>query len=158
MSRRTATKDLRKGDDDAAVLAETANPEAAAQERTVDDAEVVQDGRVLDFISGTAELKDTAKEQVRQRIARALFHEYGISVEDMEGDFSVRVGGRRRRVDIAICTFRRPAVSETLASLSRLIVPAGVRLGVIVADNDVEPSARSRVEAAMPRLRSHWCG
>lgn len=56
------------------------------------------------------------------------------------------------RVDIAVCTFRRAALTETLASLSRLIVPAGVRLGVIVADNDVEPSARARVEAAMPML------
>ncbi len=56
------------------------------------------------------------------------------------------------RVDIAVCTFRRAALTETLASLSKLIVPAGVRLGVIVADNDVEPSARARVEAAMPML------
>ena len=56
------------------------------------------------------------------------------------------------RIDIAICTFRRAAVTETLASLSRLIIPAGVRLGIIVADNDVEPSARTRVEAAMPML------
>jgi len=56
------------------------------------------------------------------------------------------------RIDIAVCTFRRPALSETLASLSKLIVPAGVRLGVIVADNDMEPSARPRVEAAVPLL------
>ncbi len=56
------------------------------------------------------------------------------------------------RIDIAICTFRRAAVTETLASLSRLIIPAGVRLGIIVADNDVEPSARARVEAAIPML------
>ena len=52
------------------------------------------------------------------------------------------------RIDIAVCTFRRAALTETLASLSKLIVPAGVRLGVIVADNDVTPSARSRVKAA----------
>ncbi|MCJ8151386.1 MULTISPECIES: glycosyltransferase [Shinella] len=56
------------------------------------------------------------------------------------------------RIDIAICTFRRTALTETLTSLSQLIVPAGVRLGIIVADNDVEPSARDRVEAAMPML------
>lgn len=56
------------------------------------------------------------------------------------------------RIDIAICTFRRAALTETLASLSRLVVPAGVRLGIIVADNDVEPSARDRVEAANPML------
>ncbi len=63
---------------------------------------VVRDGFILDFISGTNEVKATAKELVRQRIARALFHEYGISVEDMKPDFPVLLGGRRRRADIAI--------------------------------------------------------
>lgn len=56
------------------------------------------------------------------------------------------------RIDIAVCTFRREALSETLASLAHVIVPPDVRLGIIVADNDVEPSARARVEAAMTRL------
>ncbi|WLS05846.1 glycosyltransferase [Shinella oryzae] len=55
-------------------------------------------------------------------------------------------------IDIAICTFRRAALTETLTSLSRLVVPAGIRLRIIVADNDVEPSARNRVESAMPML------
>ena len=64
--------------------------------------DVVRDGFVLDFISDTKQIKETPKELVRQRIARALFHEYGISVEDMAADFPVSVGGRRRRVDIAI--------------------------------------------------------
>ena len=64
--------------------------------------DVVRDGFTLDFISGTKEVKETPRELVRQRIARALFHEYGISVEDMAADFPVRVGGRRRRMDIAI--------------------------------------------------------
>ncbi len=87
--------------------------------KTDDDADVVQDGRVLDFISGTKELKDSAKEQVRQRIARALFHEYGISVDDMEADFSVSIGGRRRRVDIAIF---RPGQSHDSENLRRVVV------------------------------------
>lgn len=52
------------------------------------------------------------------------------------------------RVDIAVCTFRREALSDTLASLAQLIVPDGVRLRIIVADNDAEPSARERVDAA----------
>ena len=64
--------------------------------------DVVRDGFVLDFISDAKQVKETPKELVRQRIARALFHEYGISVEDMAADFPVSVGGRRRRVDIAI--------------------------------------------------------
>ena len=70
--------------------------------QTVPDTDVVRDGFVLDFISGVRQIKETPKELVRQRIARALFHEYGISVEDMAADFPVPVGGRRRRVDVAI--------------------------------------------------------
>ncbi|MEA2562101.1 MAG: type restriction enzyme protein [Acidobacteriota bacterium] len=74
-----------------------------------DDAEdVVGDGYLLDFISGSGRLKDTSKEQVRQRIARALFHEYGISVDDMAADFPIRVAGRRRNVDIAIFSHGKP--------------------------------------------------
>jgi type I restriction enzyme M protein len=74
---------------------------------------------MLDFISGTGDLKDTPKEQVRQRIARALFHEYGISVEDMEGDYPVSVAGRRRRVDIAIF---RPGQPHERQNLRRVVV------------------------------------
>lgn len=76
--------------------------------------DVVRDGYVLDFISGTKELKETAKEQVRQRIARALFHEYGISVDDMEADFPVTADGRRRRVDIAIFSTDHEHTPENL--------------------------------------------
>ncbi len=68
---------------------------AAAGETTVPD------GYTLDYISGGV-VRDTAKEQVRQRIARALFHEYGISVEDMERDCPVPGAGPRKKVDIAI--------------------------------------------------------
>lgn len=78
------------------------------------ESDAVPDGLILDFISGTKWLKETAAEQVRQRIARALFHEYGISVEDMEGDFPVTVGGRRRRVDIAVFSPSEPHVPENL--------------------------------------------
>lgn len=62
----------------------------------------ISDGYILDFISGEKSLKDTPKEQVRQRIARALFHEYGISVADMAADFPVSIGGKRKKLDIAI--------------------------------------------------------
>jgi len=116
MSKRTMVED-RPGA--GAELAEVHPPEGAAQSHHGDEAEVIKDGRSLDFISGTAELKDTPKEQVRQRIARALFHEYGISVEDMEADFSVNVGGRRRRVDIAIF---RPGQPHEQQNLRRVVV------------------------------------
>ena len=80
----------------------TASGAAVAATDAVPPTDVVRDGFVLDFISDAKQVKETPKELVRQRIARALFHEYGISVEDMAADFPVSVGGRRRRVDIAI--------------------------------------------------------
>lgn len=52
------------------------------------------------------------------------------------------------RVDVAVCTYRRPAVAETLASLARQDLPRDVRLRVVVADNDEQPEARERVLAA----------
>lgn len=55
----------------------------------------LEEGKLLDYITNEP-VKDTPKEQARQRIARALFHEYGISVEDMVPDF------KKKSVDIAI--------------------------------------------------------
>lgn len=67
------------------------------------DETAIADGYILDFISGEKRLKETPKEQVRQRIAVAICHEYGVAVGDMEADFAVKVGGKRRKkLDIAI--------------------------------------------------------
>lgn len=55
-------------------------------------------------------------------------------------------------IDVGVCTFRRPAVVETLASLSRQILPPGLRLRAIVADNDETPSAEARVRDAAATL------
>ena len=49
---------------------ETQAPESAHEE-----------GKLFDYITGKS-VKDTDKEKVRQRIARALIHEYGIAAED----------------------------------------------------------------------------
>ena len=91
----------RKQDGTAARAVDTA---ATVPTETSSDAPsgTVRDGYVLDFISGADEIKETAKESVRQRIARALFHEYAISVEDMEADYPVLLDGKRRRADIAV--------------------------------------------------------
>lgn len=66
-----------------------------------DDAASIEDGKIIDYITGN-QVKESAKELVRQRIARAIFHEYGFSPDDMEPDFKVTVGGKRKGVDIAI--------------------------------------------------------
>jgi len=55
-------------------------------------------GYTLDYVSGR-QIKETKKELVRQRVVRALIHEYGFSPEDMELDFSI---GGRKKVDVAI--------------------------------------------------------
>ena len=55
-------------------------------------------GYTLDYVSGK-QIKETKKELVRQRVVRALIHEYGFSPEDMELDFSI---GKRKKVDVAI--------------------------------------------------------
>ncbi|MCP8884412.1 glycosyltransferase [Devosia sp. XJ19-1] len=54
-------------------------------------------------------------------------------------------------VDIAICTFRRPFLAETLRSIGRLDT-AGHAIRVIIADNDVEPSARPLVDEMKGQL------
>ena len=90
-----------------------------AMNATEANTDVVRDGFTLDFISGTKEVKETPRELVRQRIARALFHEYGISVEDMAADFPVRVGGRRRRMDIAIFA---AGESHTPENIQRVVI------------------------------------
>ena len=90
-----------------------------AEEQPMTPTGVVRDGFVLDFISGTKEVKETAKELVRQRIARALFHEYGISVEDMAPDFPVRVGGRRRRTDLVVFGAGK---SHAIENIQRIVI------------------------------------
>ena len=55
-------------------------------------------------------------------------------------------------IDICICTFRRPHLAETLASLAALDI--GVNsVRVIVSDNDTTPSAQPRVAAIASTFR-----
>ena len=51
------------------------------------------------------------------------------------------------RVDIAVCTFRRRELAETLRSLAAITVPDGTAIRIIVADNDLQPSAEGLVDA-----------
>jgi type I restriction enzyme M protein len=55
-------------------------------------ADIIPAGYALDYVSGK-QVKETDKEQVRQRVVRALIHEYGFFPEDMELDFPI--GGRK---------------------------------------------------------------
>ena len=56
------------------------------------------------------------------------------------------------RIDIGICTFRRPELEKALLSLAMVDVPQGVSLRLIVADNDQTPSAAHLVESLRSRM------
>ncbi|MEZ5532969.1 MAG: type I restriction enzyme HsdR N-terminal domain-containing protein [Steroidobacteraceae bacterium] len=87
--------------------------EVATEGDEPENAPEAEEGKVFDYITGNP-VKDTDKERVRQRIARAIIHEYGIAAEDMEPDFRVRAGGKLRKVDIAIFAPGKPHVAENL--------------------------------------------
>lgn len=55
-------------------------------------------------------------------------------------------------IDICVCTFRRAEIAETLRSLAGIDRPAGYEIGVIVADNDDQPTARRIVSAIAGEL------
>lgn len=54
-------------------------------------------------------------------------------------------------VDVGICTFRRKELEATLLSLFMQVVPSGVFVRLIVADNDAEPTAAQLVDSLRPR-------
>ena len=53
----------------------------------------------------------------------------------------------RIRIDIGVCTYRRPELEQTLKSLAKMTVPGNTEIRIIVADNDDSPSAKGRVDA-----------
>lgn len=53
----------------------------------------------------------------------------------------------RIRIDIGVCTYRRPELEQTLTSLARMAAPGHTEIRIIVADNDTAPSAKGRVDA-----------
>jgi type I restriction enzyme M protein len=67
-------------------------------------------GYTIDYVSNK-QIKETKKELVRQRVVRALIHEYGFSPEDMALGFSI---GGRKKVDIAIFHHGKEHVIENL--------------------------------------------
>jgi succinoglycan biosynthesis protein ExoM len=50
-------------------------------------------------------------------------------------------------IDIAICTFQRPHIVDTIESVGRITPPDGLSIRIIVVDNDDAPSAKDRVNS-----------
>ena len=55
-------------------------------------------------------------------------------------------------IDICICSFRRPSLEQALESVAGQMLPAGIALRVIVADNDETAANRAQVAAWGRRL------
>lgn len=49
-------------------------------------------------------------------------------------------------IDVCICTFRRDSVTDAIRSVEAQVLPPGVALRVVVADNDDCPSAQVRMQ------------
>ncbi|TPI37904.1 glycosyltransferase family 2 protein [Mesorhizobium sp. B3-1-6] len=58
-----------------------------------------------------------------------------------------------RSIDICICTFRRPELADTVRSVAALEKPEGAVIGIVIADNDDEPSAQKLVKALAEELK-----
>lgn len=115
----------------------------------------LEEGKVFDYITGDP-VKDTEKERVRQRIARAIIHEYGIAAEDMEPDFKLKVQGKNRKLDIAIF---RPGTEHITDNLHRAVAiekepKLGTKGAYRMRDPDEARKEFEFLEAAMAEVQS----
>src|SRR5260370_25704296 len=63
---------------------------------------IVQQGKLLDFIDGITQRPETPEEYVRQEIAKSLVREYGYAKADIRVEFTVAMGTKKPRADLAI--------------------------------------------------------
>ncbi len=73
---------------------------------------IVEQGKLLDFIDGTTQRRETPEEYVRQEIAKSLVREYLYSKSSIEVEFVLRVGSRKPRADLVIFTSDGPHIQE----------------------------------------------
>ena len=63
---------------------------------------IVAQGRVLDFIDGETQRRETPEEYVRQEIAKSLVREYGYRKTDIAVEFTIPNGSLRPRADLVV--------------------------------------------------------
>jgi type I restriction enzyme M protein len=63
---------------------------------------IIQQGKLLDFIDGSTQRKETPEEYVRQEIAKSLVREYKHAKKDIAVEFSLPMGSKRPRADLAV--------------------------------------------------------
>lgn len=73
---------------------------------------IVEQGKLLDFIDGTTQRRETPEEYVRQEIAKSIVREYLYQKSTIEVEFVLRVGSRKPRADLVIFAPDVPHVQE----------------------------------------------
>lgn len=63
---------------------------------------IVEQGKLLDFIDGKTQRRETPEEYVRQEIAKSIVREYKYAKADIEVEFTIRVGTRKPRADLVV--------------------------------------------------------
>jgi type I restriction enzyme M protein len=73
---------------------------------------IVQQGKLLDFIDGITQRRETPEEYVRQEIAKSLVREYGYPKRLIAVEFRIAIGSRKPRVDLVIFPDGQPRAQE----------------------------------------------
>lgn len=63
---------------------------------------IIEQGKLLDYIDGKTQRKESPEEYVRQEIAKSLVREYGYPKKDISVEFTLKSGSRRPRADLVI--------------------------------------------------------
>lgn len=63
---------------------------------------IVQQGKLLDYIDGLTQRRETPEEYVRQEIAKSLVREYDYEKAEIAVEFTLRLGTRKPRADLVI--------------------------------------------------------
>lgn len=95
----------------------------------------VPDGKVVDYIDLTLR-NDTPEEYVRQTIEKRLVNEHQYSPEQIKIEFSLKLGSRRPRADIAI--FRKDSSEQTQDQVWIIIECKSEKVDVTSRKNGVE--------------------
>lgn len=63
---------------------------------------IVEQGKLLDFIDGKTQRRETPEEYVRQEITKSIVREYGYAKADIEIEFTLKLGTRKPRADVVV--------------------------------------------------------
>jgi type I restriction enzyme M protein len=89
------------------------------------DIETIADGMLIDYVTG-GQVKDTPKELVLQRTARAMFHEYHLDIDLMDREIPIQFEdngkNKRSKIDIAIFDKNEDKEAKKLDKIKRIII------------------------------------